>query len=48
MITRNATTVTISAPTSGSCLDCPNCKGACWTAFDVATVPATVLKTKDK
>ncbi|WIV51246.1 hypothetical protein QQG91_02045 [Marivivens sp. LCG002] len=48
MITRTVTTMTANSPASGICLDCPKCQGSCWTAFELATVPPTVLKSKGK
>ncbi len=48
MMTRILTTVAANSTVLGPCLDCPNCKGSCWTAFELATVPTTVLKSKDK
>ncbi len=48
MINRSVLTKLKIRAANKSCLGCADCKGSCWAAFELATTPAAILKSKEK
>lgn len=35
-----------AGPKGKACLDCPDCRGLCWTAIELRRLPETILQSR--